>query len=251
MMTFLYAVNERIDMFMVERLHSDVEAGLYAGAYRWYDAFMMLIWLIMPMFFAKFSSNQNEHTSLIKNGKILIAIPIIFIGAILLVRNEFMFFLFQNSNAEEIATMSVILSVLMISYLINGLFVLYGTYLNAAGFVSKVNKLVVLSVVLNILLNSIFITKYGAIASAYTTAVSTLVLSVGYFLMIRKKIETDFSLLLRLILFSIVFLVVLFLLHTQFNFDWLIYLFIALISFFILLFLFKLYRPFLEALKHR
>jgi O-antigen/teichoic acid export membrane protein len=251
MMTFLYAINERIDMFMVERLHSSTEAGLYAGAYRWYDAFMMLIWLIMPMFFAKFSSAENEHKSLLKSGKILVAIPIIFIGITLLLRNEFMFFLFQNSSADEVLQMSIILSVLMISYVVNGLFVLYGTYLNAAGFVSKVNGLVAISVAINIVLNWYFVPTYGAIASAYTTALSTLVLSAGYFIMIRKKIEADYSVLLRLIFLSIVFLAVVFVVQSQFTLGWMMYFFISFVAFLILVFLLQLYRPFLEALKQR
>lgn len=251
MMTFLYAINERIDMFMVERLHSSTEAGLYAGAYRWYDAFMMFIWLIMPMFFAKFSSNENEHKSLLKSGKILVAVPIIFLGIVLLARNEFMFFLFQNSTVHQISQMSAILSVLMISYVINGVFVLYGTYLNAAGFVSKVNWLVAISVAINIALNWYFIPAYGAIASAYTTAFSTLILSVGYFVMIRKKIQTDSTLLMRLIVLCVVFLLVVFVLHSTFDFTWSVYITFSLLAFLILLFLLKLHRPFLEALKQR
>ncbi len=251
MMTFLYAINERIDMFMVERLHSSTEAGLYAGAYRWYDAFMMLIWLIMPMFFAKFSSNENEHKSLLKSGKILVAIPIIFIGIVLLVRNEFMFFLFQNSSEDEVLQMSIILSVLMISYVINGVFVLYGTYLNASGFVSKVNWLVGISVAINIALNWYFIPAHGAIASAYTTAFSTLILSVGYFIIIRKKIQTDIGLLIRLIALSVIFLIVVFALHSQFDFTWMVYLLFSATAFFILVILLKLYHPFIEALKQR
>jgi O-antigen/teichoic acid export membrane protein len=249
LMTMLYAVNERIDMFMVERLHSSQEAGLYAGAYRWYDAFMMFIWLLMPMFFAKFSSKQQEHISILKSGKLLVAIPIILLSGLVLANNQFLFFLFKQSSVQEISSMSSVLSVLTISFLFNGLFVLYGTYLNAAGYVSKVNWLVALSVVVNIALNIIFIPKYGAIASAYTTALSTVILSVGYFIMIKSKVEIDKKILFKLFSLSIIFCILCVVLSQFIQLPTIVYLVFGVLIFILLLFVFKLFTPFIVAIK--
>jgi hypothetical protein len=69
--------------------------------------------------------------------------------------------------------------------------------------------------------------------------------------MIRKKIEADYSVLLRLIFLSIVFLAVVFVVQSQFTLGWMMYFFISFVAFLILVFLLQLYRPFLEALKQR
>jgi len=249
LMTMLYAVNERIDMFMVERLHSSQEAGLYAGAYRWYDAFMMFIWLLMPMFFAKFSSQEQEHNSILKSGKLLVAIPIILLSGLMFGNNEFLFFLFKQSSVAEISSMSSVLSVLTLSFLFNGLFVLYGTYLNAAGYVSKVNWLVALSVVVNVALNIIFIPQYGAIASAYTTALSTIILSVGYFIMIKSKVEIDKNTLIKLLSLAIIFCTLCVVLSKFTQLHTMLYLVFGTFIFVVLLLTFKLFTPFITAIK--
>lgn len=249
LMTLLYAFNERIDMAMVERLYSKHEAGLYAGAYRWYDGFMMVVWLLSPMFFSKFSSNEKtQHSSLLKSGKLLMAIPVIGIGSLLLVNNEFIFFLFENSSTKEVLEMSSILSVLMISYLFNGIFVLYGTYLNAAGFVSKVNWLVAGSALTNVILNYIFIPKFGAIASAYTTALSTFILSIGYLFLIKNKIKIDSRILIKLLALCGLLISFSYIIYQNLDLHWAIYIGCVSLAFIAIFFLLGLYKPFKDAI---
>ena len=43
------------DQVMLERMAGDVPTGLYAAAYRWLDAFSMYLWIVLPMFFARFA----------------------------------------------------------------------------------------------------------------------------------------------------------------------------------------------------
>ena len=251
LMSILYAINERIDMTMVERMHSQHEAGLYAGAYRWYDAFMMIVWLISPMFFSKFSNPNENSVDLLKHGKILVALPIVFVGGILIPRNEFMYFLFRNSSSIEITQMSTLLSILLVAYLINGIFVIYGTYLNATGFVKKVNKVIALSIVLNIILNLWLIPEFGALASAYTTVLSTFVLGFGYFLLIRKQIEIDVKLIGKLISMTLLFIGILWSINAYFIFNWWLYIIVG-VSVYILLFLsFGFLTPFVNAIKRK
>ena len=177
------------------------------------------------------------------------AIPVIGIGSLLLVNNEFIFFLFENSSTQEVLKMSAILSVLMISYLFNGIFVLYGTYLNAAGFVSKVNWLVAGSALTNVILNYIFIPKFGAIASAYTTALSTFILSIGYLFLIKNKIKVDSLILIKLIALCGLLISFSYIVHQNFNLDWMIYIGCVSLMFIVLFLLLGLYKPFKEAIK--
>ncbi|MBX9852515.1 MAG: polysaccharide biosynthesis C-terminal domain-containing protein [Cytophagaceae bacterium] len=189
----LYAVNERVDMVMLERLggvNGQKYAGLYAGAYRWLDAFMMYLWTVLPIFFAKFAhhhKNPSEQRKLIETGKILCAIPMIFVGVFIFFYGEKLFWLFENSSSEEIATMTQILKVLFISAIFQGMFAVYGTYLNATGHEKQVSKMVMVSILINIILNFIFIPQYGPIASAFATLFSSIFISILYIVYISKR----------------------------------------------------------------
>ena len=182
-------------MVMIERMYSKHEAGLYAGAYRWYDALMMFVWLIMPIFFSKFSKLKGEGkgaSNLFNNGFLIVSIPMLMITPFLFFDGELLFFLFSNSSALELFQMNNLFRVLMIPFIFNAFFVLMGTYLNASGHVKKVNWVITFAILINIILNFIFIPNYGAFAAGVTTAVSTGILGLGYFVLVMfSKLRVD------------------------------------------------------------
>ena len=187
MMTLLYSINERVDMVMVERMVSNHEAGIYAGAYRFYDAFMMFAWLVMPIFFSKFAKVNSEKkgaSDLLNQGFLLISIPMLLITPFLFFDGKLLFFMFGNSTELEIFNMNRLFQLLMISFICNAFFVVKGTFLNASGYVKKVNIIIGISVVLNVVLNYFFIPTYGALAAAAATAISTGFLGLGYFVLV-------------------------------------------------------------------
>lgn len=187
LVTLLYSINERIDMVMIERLYSKHETGIYAAAYRCYDALMQFVWLIMPIFFSKFAKAKGEKSggsTLLNQGFLIISIPMLMIAPFLFFDGQYLFFLFDNSSDLEIFNMNRLFQLLMISYIFNAFFVIKGTYLNASGFVSKVNWIILLSAIVNIVLNFLFIPKYGAYAAGVSTAISTAILGLGYFVLV-------------------------------------------------------------------
>ena len=195
LVTLLYSINERIDMVMIDRLYSNYEAGIYAAAYRWYDALMMFVWLIMPMFFSKFAKAKGENsgaTSLLNQGFLFVSIPMLIITPFLFFDGIHLFFLLDNSNELEIFNMNRLFQLLMISFVFNAFFVMKGTYLNASGYVGKVNWIILLSAVINIVLNYFFIPQYGAFAAGVSTAISTGILGIGYFgLVMLSRLRVD------------------------------------------------------------
>lgn len=187
LVALLYSINERIDMVMIERLYSSHEAGLYAGAYRWYDALMMFVWLITPVLFSKFAKAKGDGTgasSLFNHGFLLVSIPMLMIAPFLFFDGKILFTLFDNSNELELFNMNRYFQLLMISFIFNAFFVVQGTFLNASGFIKKVNWIIALSAIVNITLNFIFIPEYGAYAAGCSTAISTGILGLGYFILV-------------------------------------------------------------------
>lgn len=190
---FLYTVNERADMVMIERLAiNKAETSYYSAGYRWLDAAMMYLWIILPLFFARFSFRDialNEKSHLLKAGIGLTATPLIAIAIFSLFHGDLFFIMFENSSKHEIQLMTSCFQILCIVLLINGCFAILSTFLTSQDYTKHVNYLIIISIVFNITLNAIYIPQYGSIAAAYSTLASTSLLSFGYiFIFIKEKI---------------------------------------------------------------
>ena len=208
LITLVYGINERVDIVMLERLSSAKEAGLYAGPYRWVDALMMYLWTILPIFFAKFAltiQDKKEQEKLLHFGQVVVSLPIIFICVFSFFYGELFFFQFSNSTPQEIAAMVRNLQILFLNVLVHGFFAIYSTLLTSSNFEKPVSKLVAASIVLNLTLNFIFIPEFGSLAAAWNTLFCAVFVSVGYFIMVGRKvkIKLPYALLLKLVLLAV------------------------------------------------
>ena len=188
LVTLLYSFNERIDQVMIERLYGPVESGIYSAAYRILDAAMMYLWVILPMFFSKFSLHEmsiKEKSGLLKKGTIITSLPLIVLAIGMFYGGSYVFSIFK-SNEGSYLRIAQLFSVLSLSLLINGVFAILSTYLTSNNLTRPVNYLLIASIGFNIIANWIFIPQYGAFAAAWTTLGSNIILSLGYvFVMIR------------------------------------------------------------------
>lgn len=189
-MAILYSVNEKVDQVMVERLHSATEAGVYSAAYRWLDAFMMYLWVILPMFFSRFAyfnKDITQQNKLLRSGNMITIIPFMTIGIFICWYGDIFFFIFSNSSASEISKMNLNLKVLSAVLILHGFSAILSTYLTSTGYARYVNKLLFLSISINIILNIIFIPENGSTAAAIATLISTVILTAGYIIFITKN----------------------------------------------------------------
>jgi O-antigen/teichoic acid export membrane protein len=201
----LYGLNERVDMVMLERLSSKVETGLYAAAYRWADAAMMLLWTVLPVFFARFAAlaaDRGAQAQLLRLGQVLVSVPLIFVGVFVLFYGRLLFWQFHHSGAGELHRMELNLAVLFLNVMVQALFAIYSTLLTASNYEQQVSKLLVVSVIANVMLNSIFIPGYGSLAAAANTLFCTLLVSAGYLYLVQVKMRVAIpgGLLLKLFL---------------------------------------------------
>jgi O-antigen/teichoic acid export membrane protein len=190
MVTVLYSFNERVDQVMIERLLGGTESGLYAGAYRWLDAVMMYLWIVLPMFFARFAFLKNDPVALYKTfkiGHVIAFLPMAMVCGFVFLYPEKLFILFKHSSAEEIEVMSNVLRILFVASLMHGLFAIYSTLLTSTGYEKQTSLLILVSVLVNIVLNFILVPLYGIYASAWATVLSTVFLSAGYIVYIRRN----------------------------------------------------------------
>ena len=189
-MTLVYGLNEKIDMVLLERLYSGREAGLYAAAYRWVDAVMMYLWTVLPIFFAKFATHQQEpaeQKQLLLTGQVMVAVPVVFVVLVVFFYGDKLFWLFSNSTPAELAAMLRFLQILFISVLIHAIAAIYSTLLTSTGQAKAVSWLVAGSLVLNLGLNLLFIPQFGAEAAAWNTVVCAAFVSVGYMVLLYRR----------------------------------------------------------------
>lgn len=206
LMTILYSVHDKVDQVMLERLRpedGDLQNGLYAAAYRWLEALSMFLWTVLPIFFARFAffvGKPKEQERLLHFGQVITAIPLIFAAVWVWFHAELLLFPFDQSTPEELEVIAACLRAIFIALAINGCFAIFSTLLTSTGHEGRVNVMAVASILLNIILNLVFIPEYGAIASAWTTVASYALLSIFYLLFIqfRLSIEVPYSQIFRL-----------------------------------------------------
>ena len=205
LMALLYGVNERVDMVMLERLHSPAEAGYYAGAYRWADAVMMYAWTVLPLFFAKFASTPHDaeaQRKLLWFGQRVVAAPLLFAVAFGLFRGEVLFWQFHHSSPQELGKMVLCLRILFLNVLVHAFFAIYSTLLTSTAHERAVSRAVAASLALNVVLNLLLLPRFGAVAAALNTLVCAVVVSAAYLVLVARRtgVALPGALLARLLL---------------------------------------------------
>ena len=224
LITILYSIHDKIDQVMLKTLYGEVETSLYAAAYRWMDAFAMYLWLVLTLFFAKFAyhiKEPEEQTKLIRVGQIITSLPLIFVSVFVFFYGEKLLWQQTNSTLLEMQTMVQTLHIIFIAVCVNSIFMIYSTLMTATGYEVVVNWLVVLGIVINVVLNFIFIPTYGAIAAAWSTTISLGILIVCYVVYshIYLPIKIPFLLIGKIILAALILALIFFLL-TYTSFEW-------------------------------
>lgn len=160
----------QFDRIMINNLINTESAGLYSLGY---NIGMLLLIVIgstqtalMPDFF-KFIDNKeyNRLDNLVK--KVFSIVTIAALGLILFAK-EIVFVLADKKFHQGLQVVPIVI----IGYVFFGMFTVYGRYI---GYKKKTifSSIVALTAgISNIILNAIYIPKYGYIAGAYTTVVS-------------------------------------------------------------------------------
>lgn len=184
----MMAIYMRIDGFLLERiLPTPYQAGIYAAAYRIFEAFNNLGYLfavlLLPMFASLLSNKQKLLHLISTSHNLLLVITSTASIITMLFSKEIMSFIYPTAFNESYP---IVLILLMISFFSVSLNYIYGTFLTAAGKVNLINKTVFFAVIINLILNLLFIPIYGAMGAAITSGITQyFVLIVQYILTVR------------------------------------------------------------------
>jgi len=162
----------RLDAVMIERMLPSIgkyETGVYASAYRLLDAFNMMGFLIagllLPIFSRMFQEGEKMKTFFTQSLLLVTALSCSVAIGCFFFRYEIMDLLYTNSTDYWGHFLAFLLPTFIFT---SGTYVA-GTFLTASGELSKLNKLLVVGVILNFSLNLLLIPQYKAVGAAIAT----------------------------------------------------------------------------------
>jgi len=161
----------RLDSVMIERMLPDgaYESGVYASAYRLLDAFNMMGFLIagllLPIFSRMFKKKEEMKPFFNQSLQLVIALSASVALGCFFFRQPIMELLYTNATNYW----GNLLAFLLPTFLFTSGTYVAGTFLTASGELTKLNKLLLIGVVLNFTLNILLIPQYKAIGAAAST----------------------------------------------------------------------------------
>jgi O-antigen/teichoic acid export membrane protein len=237
---FLMTLYTRIDIVMIERLLPDgkIQSGIYASAYRLLDVAntigLLAAGLLIPMF-AKLisdfgfsdmmpnnSTSENPTLRQLENArneqekqhvskseiesllhlslKLVVGIATIVAVTVCFHSNEIMHLLYKEATPYS----ATVLRNLILSFVsVSGIYI-YGALMTATGKLQKLNRVFLLAIALNVVLNLILIPPYKALGASIATCCTQLLVVVAHILIARKTLNLQHTLqpILQLSLFA-------------------------------------------------
>lgn len=163
----------RIDPVLIQRLlpspEGDIQSGVYAKAFRLFDASNQIAFLFAVLLLPIFSNmikNNKPVVHIVKLAfSLLFTISVTIAVSSFFYSSEIMSLLYPGQNIEA----SKIFSILMFGFIaVSGIYV-FGTLLTANGSLKYLNIIAGSAIALNLIINFILIPQIQAIGSAYAS----------------------------------------------------------------------------------
>ncbi len=188
---FLMSLHNRFDGFLLERLHPSgaSEAGVYAAAYRLLDAGSMFGYLAAS-FIVPFIARNKKDGVLVQNVVLSVRHVLLIAGITVVLFLAFFSDWVQNalyySSEEYNATILLLCVAALPAYFLTHI---YGSVLTASGLLHKFIFIIAFSVVMNVLLNLLFLREYGAAACCLSAIASQYFCGIACIVSVYKNID--------------------------------------------------------------
>lgn len=210
LLSLLMSIYNRVDGVMLEKMLEDGtrQAGIYAQAYKFFEAANMVGYmfatLLLPLFSRMISEKEDIRPVVGLATRILFLPAVVLVVAVTLYSTNLMGYLYK---AEVEATASVF-PWLMCTFIPVALNYVYGSLLTANGSLRVLNVVALIGLILNVTLNYLLIPSMQATGSAIATLV-TQTLVVGSMMLVSVRlfdIQWSWSVFGRVALFLVLLL---------------------------------------------
>jgi O-antigen/teichoic acid export membrane protein len=190
----IFSVYNRVDTLLIPHLRSFTENGYYGAAYKFWDTLAFIPAIVTASLYPFFSEslvkgqkdNVRKGLEAYTRYMISLALPLIVGSYLLSYRLTLTFLKAKFAPAASVLWILVAaVAVLFIYSPVNSLIISQKTKTAA--------KIIAFTFLLNLMLNLIFIPKYGFVAAGVVTLISECVQWIGYTYVVKKSI-IDFTL---------------------------------------------------------
>lgn len=180
LLILLMTLYSRVDSVMLERLlpKGNVESGIYAQAFRIVDAVNMIPFLfaglLLPIF-SRMIKNQEPTLPLIGFAFSLLFVPAFaFSASCIIYRADLMQLLYHQHTLES----SMLLGILMVSFLFISINYIFGTLLTAHGSIKRLNYISLIGVAVSLIINFSLIPHYKSLGAAIANLITQLIVAI-------------------------------------------------------------------------
>ena len=197
LLALLTNLHNRTDSVFLERLlpmgTGAEQAGIYASAFRLLDAGIIIALLfsvlLLPLF-SRMIAEKIAVKSLVKTSFTLIFIYGIIVATVSYFYNYPLMRVLYDNHVEA---SSNVFRILMLSIAPLSATYIFGTLLTANGNLKQLNIIAFVAVIINISLNVLFIPHFQAIASAYVSLFTQMLIIAAEIYIARKTFSLDIS----------------------------------------------------------
>lgn len=195
--TFLVLAYNKIDSIMLEKMlpNGQLEAGIYAAAYRLLDASNIIYVLFASLFFPTVSrfiaQGKNINTLVKESFELLMVLAIIISLSCWFFRVEMMHLLYGNKSSIHLSN---VFGILMFNSPLIVLYYIFSSILTAANKLKALNIISGMGLLINIILNCYFIPQYMAYGAALSTLIALIAAGLSYQAFYYVYFEDNFPL---------------------------------------------------------
>jgi len=206
LLILLMMMYSRMDAVMLERLlpDGDIQAGIYAQGYRYLDAVnmfaLLFAGLLLPIFSKLIRQKENITPMMEMSFRILGGVSILIALTAFFFRYELLSLRYENVTIESAETFGF----LILSFIPISVTYIFGTLLTASGSLKKLNRMAFGGLLLNLVLNFIFIREWQAKGAAIATLITQSLMAIIQVILVYKEFKMKVNLKLYLSFFALV-----------------------------------------------
>lgn len=208
LLVLLMSFYNRLEPVLIERIlpkdTSAVQAGIYARAYRLFDAGNNISYLfsviLLPLFAAVIKKGEDLQSLVKQSFSIMLTMTCIIAVVCIFYSDKLMELLYTIQENESLETYKLrtsessnILKILMGSFVSISITYIFGTLLTANGNLKQLNIVAAIGVIINLTLNFIFIPIFEAKGAAFTSLCVQFATCAIQFLIAKRIFDLKFG----------------------------------------------------------
>lgn len=193
LLVLVMGVYLKSDVILLNYLLKDsTEAGIYAAAYRLFDAYsqfaIIATGVLLPYFSRSIKTGEAVNEIFGWTLRLLLS-SAFFLSVFTVFFNEKLSDLLYKEHVSETAKVLSILMFVTIPYVLS---IIAGSYITAAGRIRFLVKIALICAFINVLLNILLIPVNGALASAYVAILTQSVSALLLMLFVIRRLKFNF-----------------------------------------------------------